>query len=48
VRVQDLFDLVRTRVVTEAEIRAMDAQGRSFLDLDTRAEYERAKEEAAC
>jgi molybdopterin-guanine dinucleotide biosynthesis protein A len=36
------------RFVTEAEIRAMDPQGRSFLDLDTRAEYERAKEESAC
>lgn len=47
-RVQDLFDLVRTRVVTEAEIRAMDPQGRSFMDLDTRAEYERAKEDASC
>jgi FdhD protein len=47
-RVQDLFDLVRTRVVTEAEIRALDPEGRSFLDLDTRAEYERAREDASC
>ena len=47
-RVQDVFDLVRTRVVTEEEIRAMDPQGRSFMDLDTRAEYERAREAASC
>ena len=48
VRVQDVFGLLRTRVVTEAEVRTMDPQGRSFLDLDTRAEYERAREAAAC
>ena len=47
-RVQDIFGLVRTRVVAEAEVRALDPRGRSFLDLDTRAEYERAREAAAC
>ncbi|MEK7382693.1 MAG: molybdenum cofactor guanylyltransferase [Elusimicrobiota bacterium] len=47
-RVSDVFDLVRTRFVTEEDIRTMDPQGRSFMDLDTRAEYERAREAASC
>lgn len=47
-RVRDVFGLVRTCIVTEGEVRAFDPVGRSFTDLDTRAEYERAREAAAC
>lgn len=47
-RVREIFGSVRTRVVSEAEVRAFDPRGRSFTDLDTRAEYERAREVAAC
>lgn len=47
-RAQDVFGLVRARVVAEAEIRAIDRRGRSFTDLDTLAEYERARKAAAC
>lgn len=47
-RVQDVFGLVRARVVSEAEIRSMDPLGLSFTDLDTRDEYVRAREGASC
>src|SRR5688572_4287825 len=37
-----LFDKVRTRRVTEAEIRGFDPQGSSFLNMNTPDDYERA------
>ena len=40
----DLYERVRTRVVTEAELRAVDPEGRSFLNMNTPADYERARE----
>lgn len=40
----DLFPHVRTRVVSEAELRAVDPGGDSFLNMNTPEEYERARE----
>jgi molybdenum cofactor guanylyltransferase len=40
----DLFDRVRTRVVREEELRAVDPEGLSFLNMNTPEDYERAKE----
>lgn len=37
--VRDLFPRVRARVFSEAEARAVDPEGRSFLDIDTAADY---------
>lgn len=47
-RARDLLALVRARRVEPREFGAADPLGRSFLDLDTRPQYERALQEAAC
>ncbi len=39
-----LFDDLRTRFMLEKEIEGVDPQGLSFMDIDTREDYERAKE----
>lgn len=36
---RELFARVRARVFSQAEARALDAEGRSFVDLDTAAAY---------
>jgi molybdopterin-guanine dinucleotide biosynthesis protein A len=38
----DLFDRVPTRIVPEAELRALDPEGRSFLNMNTPEDYARA------
>lgn len=38
-----LFDDMRTRFMLETEIAGVDPQGLSFMDIDTREDYERAK-----
>lgn len=38
-----LFDTLRTRFMLEAEVKGVDPRGLSFLDIDTREDYERAK-----
>lgn len=38
-----LFDDMRTRFMLEPEIAGIDPQGLSFMDIDTREDYERAK-----
>lgn len=38
-----LFDVLRTRFMLESEVLSVDPRGLSFLDIDTRADYERAK-----
>jgi molybdopterin-guanine dinucleotide biosynthesis protein A len=38
-----LFDDMRTRFMLEREIEGIDPQGLSFMDIDTREDYERAK-----
>jgi molybdopterin-guanine dinucleotide biosynthesis protein A len=43
----DLFDRVRTRTVREEEIRALDPEGLTFLNMNSPEEYERALEIAA-
>jgi molybdopterin-guanine dinucleotide biosynthesis protein A len=40
----DLFERVPTRVVSEAELRGFDPEGRCFLNMNTPADYERALE----
>jgi molybdopterin-guanine dinucleotide biosynthesis protein A len=40
----DLFDRVRTMVVREPELRTLDPEGRSFLNMNTPGDYERARE----
>ena len=42
-KIQMLFDRVPTRFFTEKEVLPVDPQGLSFVDLDTREEYERAR-----
>lgn len=37
-----LFDDLRTRFMLEAEVACVDPQGLSFMDIDTREDYERA------
>jgi molybdenum cofactor guanylyltransferase len=39
----DLFDRVRTLVVREPELRELDPEGRSFLNVNTPEEYERVR-----
>jgi molybdopterin-guanine dinucleotide biosynthesis protein A len=39
----DLYDRVRTTIAREAELRALDPEGRTFLNMNTPEEYERAK-----
>ena len=43
-RVMDLLALVRTRVVPEGEVRVIDPEGRSFHNMNTPEEYQRALE----
>ena len=43
----DLFDKVRVRTVTEEEIRRIDPQGRSFINMNSPAEYQAALDMAA-
>lgn len=43
-RLMDLFEQVRTRVVTESEIRGIDPEGRSFHNMNTPEEYQHALE----
>ncbi|MEK7232736.1 MAG: molybdenum cofactor guanylyltransferase [Elusimicrobiota bacterium] len=38
-----LFDSLRTRFMLEKEIESVDPQGLSFMDIDTREDYARAK-----
>lgn len=38
-----LFDDLKTRFMLEAEVAVVDPQGLSFMDIDTREDYERAK-----
>ncbi|PIR15743.1 MAG: hypothetical protein COV48_12695 [Elusimicrobia bacterium CG11_big_fil_rev_8_21_14_0_20_64_6] len=38
-----LFDTLRTRFMLEKEVAVIDPQGLSFMDIDTREDYERAK-----
>lgn len=38
-----LFDTLRTRFMLEGEVAGVDPQGLSFMDIDTREDYERAK-----
>jgi molybdopterin-guanine dinucleotide biosynthesis protein A len=38
-----LFDTLRTRFMLEKEVAGVDPQGLSFMDIDTREDYERAK-----
>lgn len=38
-----LFDTLRTRFMLEGEVKGVDPQGLSFMDIDTREDYERAK-----
>lgn len=40
----DLFDRVRTVIIPETTLRAIDPEGRSFLNMNTPEDYERAKE----
>lgn len=42
--IKHLFDLLRTRFMLEQEVAGVDPQGLSFMDIDTREDYERAKE----
>lgn len=48
----DLYERVPVRTVSEAEIRARDPEGRTFLNMNTPEEYERAvalwREQTAC
>lgn len=41
--IKHLFDLLRTRFMLEKEVAGVDPQGLSFMDIDTREDYERAK-----
>ncbi len=41
----DLFERVRTVIVPESELRRVDPQGRSFLNMNTPEEYEEARKE---
>lgn len=41
-KIQELFSVVRTRFYLEPEIQSADPTGLSFVDLDTRREYESA------
>ncbi len=43
-----LFDSLRTRFMLENEVEGADPQGVSFLDIDTREDYERAKSLLPC
>lgn len=43
-RLMDLFPQVRTRTVTEGEIRGIDPEGHSLLNINTPEEYQRALE----
>ncbi|MCM2304545.1 MAG: molybdenum cofactor guanylyltransferase [Elusimicrobia bacterium] len=45
--IKHLFDLLRTRFMLEKEVAGVDPQGLSFMDIDTREDYERAKGLAA-
>ncbi|MBI4371143.1 MAG: molybdenum cofactor guanylyltransferase [Elusimicrobia bacterium] len=47
-KIQELFDIVRTRFYLEAEVKSADPAGLSFVDLDTRQEYERARRKKPC
>jgi molybdopterin-guanine dinucleotide biosynthesis protein A len=38
-----LFDVLRTRFMLESEVLGVDPRGLSFMDIDTREDYERAK-----
>lgn len=47
-KLQDLFGVVHTRFLLEPEISAVDPDGLSFRDLDTREDYERAARLPPC
>ncbi|MBI4061077.1 MAG: molybdenum cofactor guanylyltransferase [Elusimicrobia bacterium] len=38
-----IFDSLRTRFMLESEVQGVDPQGFSFMDIDTREDYERAR-----
>lgn len=42
-KIQELFGIVRTRFFLEDEVRAYDPRGLSFCDVDTHADFLRAK-----
>ncbi|MBI4386968.1 MAG: molybdenum cofactor guanylyltransferase [Elusimicrobia bacterium] len=42
-RIHELFGIIRTRFFQEKEILALDPEGISFLDIDTREDYEKAR-----
>lgn len=43
-RLMDLFDRVRTRVVRDEELREIDPEGRTFLNMNTPEDYEHARQ----
>ncbi|MBI5247614.1 MAG: molybdenum cofactor guanylyltransferase [Elusimicrobia bacterium] len=43
-----LFDSLRTRFMLEGEISSVDPEGLSFMDIDTREDYARAKGRLSC
>ena len=46
--IKALFDGLRTRFYLEEEIKSVDPEGLSFLDIDTREDYERVKRLRVC
>ena len=43
-----LFDSLRTRFLLGSEVQGVDPQGLSFMDIDTREDYDRAKGLLSC
>ena len=41
-RLADIFEHVRTRIVPETELREIDPDGRTFMNLNTPEDYRRA------
>lgn len=42
-KLQDLFQFIPTRIYDEDEVRSIDPEGLSFMDIDTRNDYEQAR-----
>jgi molybdopterin-guanine dinucleotide biosynthesis protein A len=40
---QNLFQLLTTRIFNENEVRSVDPEGLSFIDIDTQSDYEKAR-----
>ena len=47
-KIQELFGILRARFYLEPEVKSADPSGLSFVDLDTKQEYERARREKPC